>query len=119
LTEPRPRAAELPDGGAFDPSDWSPADPHASWPPGTPPQAILDRWAVAAATAGLEALRGRPGATADMLVLAVATALHHLDRVADVAEGAVMARRVLTNGAALERWTSAAPGDSQSTGPVR
>jgi anthranilate phosphoribosyltransferase len=76
-----------------------------------PGAARLDRWARAAAAAGLAALDGQPGPTADMLVVAAAAVLHHLGRVSDLAAGAARARAALIDGSARARFDARrAPG---------
>lgn len=69
-----------------------------------PSAARVDRWARAAAAAGRAALDGQPGPTADMLVVAAATMLHHLGRARDLAEGAAQARAALADGSARARF---------------
>ena len=76
-----------------------------------PGAARLDRWARAAADAGRAALDGQPGPTADMLVVAAATMLHHLGRARDLADGAAQAPAVLVSGGARARF------DAQASGP--
>jgi anthranilate phosphoribosyltransferase len=73
-----------------------------------PGAARLDRWARAAADAGRAALDGQPGPTADMLVVAAATMLHHLGRARDLAEGAAQARAALASGSARARFDAQA-----------
>lgn len=75
-------------------------DAHA----GRPDTAMVERWAARAAEAGREALAGRPGPTADMLILGAAAMLRHLGRTPDLAAGAAMARRALQDGTARERF---------------
>lgn len=82
--------------------------PGAGEDEGAPPSAVrVHRWAKAAAAAGLAALDGQPGPTADMLVLAAATMLHHLGRARDLAEGAQQARAALAGGGARARFQAA------------
>ncbi len=63
--------------------------------------------AKAAARAGLAALHGEPGATADALVAGAALALWHTGKTATLEEGAAKAREVLRNGDALRSWQTA------------
>lgn len=66
-----------------------------------------DAAAGAAATAGLEALGGKPGPARDSLVYAAAIGLHHLGRNASLAEAADVVRRVIDSGEALSRFRAA------------
>jgi anthranilate phosphoribosyltransferase len=61
----------------------------------------------AAARAGLAALHGEPGATADALITGAALALWHTGKAATLQEGAQRAREALRNGDALRRWQAA------------
>lgn len=60
----------------------------------------------ASADAGLEALGGGKNVTADALAYSGALILKHLGRAEDIAEGAGMIRKVLTNGSAMARFQS-------------
>ncbi|HEB82950.1 MAG TPA: anthranilate phosphoribosyltransferase [Gammaproteobacteria bacterium] len=71
--------------------------------------AEFDAEAVAkmAADAGLAALNGETGSTRDALVYSAAIALWHLKKADDLQAGADMAREVLDNGSALQRFNAA------------
>jgi anthranilate phosphoribosyltransferase len=104
---PPPEADEP--GGAGDAGDAPGADDEDAG--SAPGPARLDQWARAAAAAGRAALDGQPGPTADMLVVAAATMLHHLGRARDLADGAAQARAALADGSARARF------DAQSSPP--
>lgn len=72
------------------------------------PIALLEQWADSAAQAGMAALAGQPGPTADMLIIGAAAMLRHLGRVDDLASGAAMARAAIASGEALRRFRALA-----------
>jgi len=93
----------------FNPADWgieqqlrAPPIPGASDAESIPPDTAAI--AQAAAAAGLEAMRGAPGATRDALVCAGALCLWHLRRRDPLAAAAHAVREVLDNGEALARF---------------
>ncbi len=73
---------------------------------GPPSASLVEFWARSAADAGLAALAGAQGMTADFLTVGAAAVLRHLGRVGDLSEGAAMARRVLADGSARERFAA-------------
>ena len=110
------------DGGEERALDFAPADfgieqslRAPPLPPGLSPAedegvaAALDTEAIAkaAASVGLEALEGAPGATRDCLVSAAALCLWHLKRFESLRTAADAVRAVLDSGAALARFTRA------------
>ncbi len=80
------------------------AGPHAN-----PGPARLQRWAEVAAEAGMAALSGASGSTADMLALSAAAVLWHLGRVDDIAAGVASARAALRDGSARARLEAYRP----------
>jgi anthranilate phosphoribosyltransferase len=110
------------DGGEERALDFTPADfgieqslRAPPLPPGLSPDedegvaASLDTEAIAkaAASAGLAALEGAPGATRDCLVSAAALCLWHLKQFESLRTAADAVRAVLDGGAALARFTRA------------
>lgn len=71
-----------------------------------PPESTVMAWAESAAQAGLRALAGEPGQTADMLVLSAAAVLRHVGLVADLEAGGLRAREAIRSGAAERQFAA-------------